>query len=543
MNQNRPSIDGFVPRRRVTSQPARGREGLQPSAEAGRGLVRSGPAAASSVAPAHNALRSEQHHALTRVDLDESLRSLDDDQPKPKRRRSRLTRKQLIKRIAIGFFIVLVLVGGYLGFKVLMAGGNIFRGNLLGLVQSVPLKTDSNGRSNILVFGTSEDSEAHKANGGQGAPYLTDSMMVLSVDQENKDAYMISIPRDMYVDFDGHACTSGYSGRINEVYQCFSEFGVNEREGTQALRKKAGEVVGLDIQYTAQVNYTVVKDVVDAIGGISVVIESDDPRGVYDPNFDWQCNHQCNLVKYPNGPTGTLDGERALALARARNANGGYGLARGNFDREQYQQKILKAIREKAVSVGTLADLGKVTSLLDALGDNLRTNFETKEIRTLMGLGTDIPSDKIISINLDQADPAVYQFTNVGGGSLITPTSGDFDYSSISQYVRRQISSDPVVREQAKIGVYNGSGVAGLAGVEADKLRLEGYAVVDNAIGNAPEGKYDGYEVYEMTDDKPETRKSLEARYDVTVKTSKAPVAVQGLDYVIVVGRASVAAE
>lgn len=537
MDPNRPSIDGFIPRRRrVVSNQSRGHVGLQPSTEASHGLAR--PEQAQSSTPEYTALRPEQHHGLTRSELDESLSSIEQEEQQQKKRKRRLPRKKVIKRVALSLLAVLLLVGGYLGVKVLIASGNIFKGNLLGLVQSAPLKEDSNGRSNILIFGTSEDSDAHNANGGQGAPYLTDSMMVLSVDQDKKDAYMVSIPRDLYVEFDGEACTSGYSGRINEVYQCFSDFGKDEQAGTRALQKKAGEVLGMEIQYTVQVNYTVVKDVVDAVGGISVVIESDDPRGIYDPNFDWQCDYKCNLVKYPNGPTGNINGEKALALARARNASGGYGLARGNFDREQNQQKIIKAIREKAVSVGTLTDLGKVTNLLDALGDNLRTNFETKEIRTLMGLGTDIPNDKIISINLDDADPPVYKFVNVAGASMLSPTSGDFNYSSIIQYVRQQISSDPIVREQAKIGIYNGSGVAGVAGQEADKLRADGYVIVDNAVGNAPDGRYAAYELYDLTQKKPGTKKKLESRYGVEAKTSTPSVSVVGLDFVIVIGKA-----
>ncbi len=532
-----PSIDGFIPRRCTPSArpTTEGSRGLQPSVEGAQGFTR--PGSASEGEAAHNALKPEQHHGLSRADIDQSLGDIHEQEKHDKKaRKYKLSKKKLIKRIIIALLVLGLLIGGYVGVKILIASGNIFKGDLLGLVQAAPLRTDDNGRSNILVFGTSEDSDAHNANGGQGAPYLTDSMMVVSIDQEKKDAYMISIPRDMYVDFDGEACTSGYSGRINEVYQCFSNFGEDEAAGTAKLREKAGEVVGMDIQYTTQVNYTVVEDVVDAVGGISVVIESDDERGIYDPNFDWQCNFQCNLVRYENGPTGTIDGERALALARARNASGGYGLGGGNFDREQYQQKILKAIREKAASTGTLTNLGKVTSLVDALGDNLRTNFETKEIRTLMDLGNNIPSEQIVSINLTDADPEVYTGINVGGGQLLTPTSGNFDYTSISNYIKQQISSDPVVREQAQLGVYNGSGVAGAANDLAQKLGDEGFTVASGAVGNAPDGDYAAYEVYDLTGSKSATKERLESLYAITAKTTAPPVNVVGIDFVIIIG-------
>lgn len=532
-NSHPPSIDGFIPRRPASSNRRTTPHGLQPSEE--HGLSR--PAQDSRASNTPPVITPQKGHGLTRSEIEESLSQIDEDgkTDKPRKRKLFRGRKKLIKRILIVLAILLLALGIYVGVRVLIASGGVFKGDLFGLVQNEPLKMDANGRSNILIFGTSEDSDAHNANGGQGAPYLTDSMMILTVDQEKKDAYMISIPRDMYVDF-GTACLGGYSGRINEVYQCFSDFGKDEEAGTEALRKKAGEVVGMDVQYTAQVNYTVLEDLVDAVGGISVVIESDDPRGVYDPNFDWQCGFQCNLVKYPNGPTGNIDGEHALALARARNASGGYGLGRGNFDREQYQQKILKAIREKAVSAGTLANVGKVTSLIDALGDNLRTNFETKEIRTLMGLGTDISTDNIISIDMADVDPPVYEFVNIGGASMITPTSGNFDYSSISQYIKRQISADPIVREDAKVGVYNGSGVAGAAQTVADELIAKNFTVSD--VGNAVVAEYPAIAIYDMTSAKPKSKQRLESIYGVKATTGQPPVNVIGLDFVVLVGKA-----
>lgn len=531
-NNHPPSIDGFIPRRPASPNQKSTAYGLQPSEQ--HGLSR--PTVDKAAPHTPPVITPEKGHGLVRSEIEESLNKID-EQPDKKRKRRKLpiNRRKLIKRILIALLVIFLAAGVYLGIRALIASGNIFKGDLFGLVQSAPLKTDANGRSNILIFGTSEDSDAHNANGGQGAPYLTDSIMVMTVDQEKKDAYMVSIPRDMYVNFN-RACTSGYSGRINEVYQCFSNFGEDEAAGTEALRKTAGEVVGLDIHYTALVNFTVVEDLVDAVGGINVVIESDDPRGVYDPNFDWQCGHQCNLVRYPNGPTGNIDGERALALARARNANGGYGLGRGNFDREQYQQKIIRAIREKAVSAGTLTNVGKVTSLIDALGDNLRTSFETKEIRTLMGLANDITTDKIISIDLADAEPAVYQGKSLGGADMLTPTSGDFNYTSISQYIRKQISADPVVREGAKLGVYNGSGVAGAAQEVADDLTAKNFSVSD--IGNAVAGEYPKVAVYDMTGSKPKTKQRLENIYGVTAQTSPPPVNVFGLDFVILIGEA-----
>lgn len=119
---------------------------------------------------------------------------------------------------------------------------------------------------------------------------------------------------------------------------------------------------------------------------------------------------------------------------------------------------------------------------------------------------------------------------------MLTPTSGDFDYSSISQYVRKQISSDPIVREAAKIGVYNGSGVAGKAQEEADKLTAKNFTVSD--IGNAIAGDYPAVAIYDMTSSKPKTKQRLESIYGATAVTTPPPVNVFGMDFVILIGKA-----
>src|SRR5690606_25089293 len=145
------------------------------------------------------------------------------------------------------------------------------------------------------IFGTSEDSEG----GNHPGAWLTDSIMVVSVDQNKKDAFTFNIPRDLWVQYDT-TCLSGTEGRINALYACHSNDGQNGEAGTDALRKTLTEVTGMDIQYYAHVNYSVIRDAVNAVGGVEVVIESRDPRGILDRNFDWECNYECHYVKYEN---------------------------------------------------------------------------------------------------------------------------------------------------------------------------------------------------------------------------------------------------
>jgi LCP family protein required for cell wall assembly len=502
---------------------------------AGYGLSAQGEDAEATQA---GALGPEAHGGLTRADIEASLRDIDQE-PKQKTKKKRGIfggKRKRNKRIILAIIAIVLAVLLYAGIRFLVNAGNIFTGGLSGLVQAKELKKDENGLSNIVVFGTSED---HIENGEQhDAPYLTDSIMVVSIDQEAKKAHSFSIPRDLLVKYDGAACISGYQGKINEVFQCYSEQGVNEEEGADALRSKISEVTGLDIQYYAHVNYSVVRDAVNAVGGVEVVIESQDSRGILDRNFDWTCNYQCYKVKYPNGPTGTLDGDAALDLARARGASGTtYGLERGNYDRELNQQKILKALRDKAVSAGTLTNIGKITALMDAFGANLRTNFETGEVRTLMQLGNDIPADKISSISIIDAEPAILMNDNVNGASVVRPVQGFFEFSGLANYLIAQIKGETEeASEQAVVGVFNGSGASGIAQAEADKLSAEGYTV--QTIDNAPSGSYQDVELYATSEENPKTKAKLEEFYGAKVRSGVAPVATTGLDFVIILGKA-----
>ncbi|MDN5276000.1 MAG: hypothetical protein JWN33_649 [Candidatus Saccharibacteria bacterium] len=539
MRNDRPSIDGFVPRR--------------PGSRLGElhDTKRAEQRAESFDRPLHSgdnvqAIAGQQRpqQILGRSDIDESLRQIDTgEQPKKlsRRERKRLKRqtkphsntRRAVKWASILLVIFLILAGAYVAWRVVFASGNIFKGNILDLVQNQPLKEDANGRSNFLILGTSEDDPGHEAG------FLTDSMMVMSIDQDKKDVFMVSIPRDLYVDY-GMDCAPGSAGKINAFFICVNEEDSTEAEDERLAQTRAfvGDIVGLDIQYAVHVNNTVIKDAVNAVGGVDVDVQgSNGDPGILDRNFDWRCRYKCYLVKYENG-VHHLDGEHALFLAMARgDVAPTYGLGNSNFDREKNQQKIIIALKEKAVSTGTLTNLGAVTGLIEALGNNLRTNIETKEIRTLMQLGQDINSKNIQTISLMDEENPVVTTGMYNGASIVRPIAGLFDYSDIQAFLKEQLSSDPAVREKAEISVYNGSGVPGVALEEANKLEDEGLRI--DVIENAPAGTYAAVTIYQITADKPATAEKLKSIFGVTPVTTKPPFEVSSTsDYAVVLGKA-----
>ena len=486
---------------------------------------------------------------IGRDDIDESLREIDDasfqeTKKSRKERKKDLKAKKPKRRVRrIIFWVLMALlaaglaVGGYLVYKAATATESVFQGSVFDIVKNDPLKTDANGRSNFLVFGTAEDDEG----GTHGGANLTDSIMVISVDQEEHNAYMISLPRDLWVAYQ-ETCTVGNQGKLNAVYFCASDDGADETAGAQALMAKAGEITGLDIQYYVHLNFTAVVDAVNAVGGVDVTINSSDPRGILDRNFDWKCNYTCYYVNYQNGEEVHLDGEHALALARARNAAGGYGLPNGNFDREQNQQMIIKALRDKALSAGTLTNVSAVTGLIDALGNNLRTNIETKEVRTLMDIASNTEDTDIVSLSLVEEGNMLVTTGSYNGQSIVRPVAGLLDYSAIQEFVYINVSADPFVREEPVVSVFNGSGVAGVAQNAAYELEDAGFTVAE--VDNAPEGSYQTVEIYQLNSEKTASAEKLEDLYGVKVKTTVPPVAVVGdTDFVVIIGNAGAVQE
>jgi len=483
--------------------------------------------------------------------IDDSLKAIGeaDDKKKAHQKKERRKKRFWAKVGAIVAGAIVLLLVGFLIFKIWQALSRVFDdGNLFGIFQQQELKKDAFGRSNFLIVGTTDDDPNHP--GGD----LTDSMMVLSVSQEKKDVYMFSIPRDLYVKYD-RACLPGYSGKINSYFTCVADGDSKEAETQRmdGIRKFVGDIFDMDIQYVAHVNTLVIRDAVNAVGGITVNINSRDPKGVLDESLDWMCGKQgkndtaekrrarCptgHYIDFKNGPA-EMDGDKAMWFSRARGHAGfaTYGLEQSNFDREKNQQLVIVALKDKALSTGTLTDFGKVMKLIDAMGDNLRTNVDPKEIRTIMHLATEIQDDKVHRLSFVEEGNLLVASANVGGQSVVQPTAGLYNYSEIRKYLRSTIFATPVSKEKAKVIVLNGGETAGVAQAEADKLEKLGMNVV--FVGNAPKNKYNKGAIYRIVgeEEKRATAEKLVELYGLDLTAGKPLFSLSTeADFVVIVG-------
>lgn len=416
---------------------------------------------------------------------------------KPHKVRRIVTTTLLVIVLAtIGLILWAVLWGNDIIAKITGGKGNVF--DLLALTSETydPLKTDSNGRTNILAFGTSGyNMDGDEGDGTHAGAQLTDSIMMISLNQETGDIAMLSLPRDLKA---SPTCTA--TGKINEVYWCNGGGGSDtsieqEAEAAYALMSEVGSILGVDFQYFAHLNWGSLVNIVDTLDGITITLDEDIE------DYYW------TGAVFQAGIPYTINGEQALGLARAR-----HGTMGGDFSRGASQQKILIGIKDRVIEKNL--SLTDILSLASTLGDNLRTNFSISELKTMAHLAFEFDLDTIRQISLyDPMNNIYYMTTGTldNGISYVFPRAGVGNYGAIQEYVATNLSNDPRVYEQPTIAILNASEVAGLAGSEKTKLEEQGYTV--SYIDNAPEGEYETGTFLYMVGNKPGTRDLLTQLY------------------------------
>ncbi|MBR3236723.1 LCP family protein [Candidatus Saccharibacteria bacterium] len=434
--------------------------------------------------------------------------------PTPTKKKKPASRKRkIITRVIIGFIAIVIIA---VIVFILYLNGVIARitnnqGNIFDFFTEtyVPLKTDENGRTNILAFGTSGyDMEGTEGEGTHDGAQLTDSIMIISLNQETGDFAMLSLPRDLKA---SPTCTA--TGKINEVYWCNNMDGDNEEAGAKALMDEVSDILGIDFQYYAHLNWGSLVHIVDALDGINVTLDEDvHDYYIFDAGVEYH-----------------LDGEKALRLARTR-----YGTAHGDFSRSASQQKILIGIKDRIFEKNlTLTD---IINLANTLGDNLRVNLSVDEIKTLAHLTSSFDFNNMRQVSL--IEPVNYMTTGtINGISYVLPTAGAGNYVAIQEFVKKSFSNDPRDYEEPTVLILNSTETPGLASTEENTLINEGYLYTQT--GDIAGNYTEKYTLYDISGEKPGTKALLEKKYDITAHSAdELPADVsRDYDFVIILGQ------
>lgn len=528
------AVDGFVTQRANLQIPAR-----RPRPEVERANISmlgvdglSNPAATvPAPAPVSNPSHEQQvlpqpqpvERRLPGIDM-----TLDPAPAHPKGRLStgRTFRKWLL-RSGLAVFGLLLVVGGLLATQGYLKMHKVFRGNdnhaaaLQTNVDPSLLKGEGDGRVNILLLGN--------GGGGHDAPDLTDTMIVASIDPVNKKAVLLSVPRDLWVEVPNYG-----SMKINAAYEIgkYNFLGKIDNSNNNTDAVKAGftvadevvqNVLGIPIHYNALVNFSSFKQAVDSVGGVTVDVPSD----LYDPTMAWENHNNPVLAK---AGVQQMNGAQALLYVRSRETS-------SDFARGQRQRSVILALKDKALTLGTLSNPLKISQLMSAFGNNMVTDLGLSDAVRLYDIMKGIDNNSFESADLVTPPHALVKTAGINGVSIDEPKAGLNNYNDIHDFARSLLKDGYLVNENAKITVLNGTTVPGLAGEKADQLKTYGYNVVK--VDNAPSQAYQKTVVVDLTNGKDKyTKHYLENRFGVTAVSQIPDSTIQagGSDFIIILG-------
>lgn len=219
----------------------------------------------------------------------------------------------------------------------------------------------ANERLNVLLLGI----DARKGE----TMARTDSIILASVDQKSKQMSLLSIPRDTRVKIPGH----GYD-KINSA----SVYG-----GPELSMRAVSDLLGIPVKNYVLVNFNGFKDIVDALGGVTLDVEQDMRH--WDPEDGGA--YQINLKKGVQ----RLNGDKALQYVRYRT----YPMA--DIDRTKAQQKFLVALAKEALQPSTIPKLPK---LVTEINRYVKTNLSPNYLYTLASASRDLENGNMVAQTL-----------------------------------------------------------------------------------------------------------------------------------------------
>jgi len=184
---------------------------------------------------------------------------------------------------------------------------------------------------------------------------LTDTMLLLRFDPEDKKLTALSIPRDTRTSVEGHGIT-----KINAA----------NAEGGPALSAQATSELlnGVAIDRYIRINVQGVEKLVDALGGVTIYVPKD---------MKYQDDSQHLYINLKAGKH-HLNGNQALQFLRFRYDEN------GDIGRIQRQQLLMRALMEQALNPATLARMPQILSVIQS---HLDTNLSVEELMALVGFG------------------------------------------------------------------------------------------------------------------------------------------------------------
>ena len=210
-----------------------------------------------------------------------------------------------------------------------------------------------------------------------------DVNLAVCVSPKQKQILMISIPRDTQVNLHRN-------GKMDKLTHS-AMYGIDETIST------IEDFLELKVNYYAKTNFSGITNIIDALGGVTV-----------DSDYEFTTRHgNYHIVKGEN----ELDGDKGLCFVRER-----YNLPSGDYDRGRNQQKLLKAMLNKAMSPKIITNFQRI---LTAIEECFETNMSSDEIKSLINMQLDDNAEwDVFNVQLDGKGYMTDQTYSMHGTSI-----------------------------------------------------------------------------------------------------------------------------
>jgi LCP family protein required for cell wall assembly len=292
------------------------------------------------------------------------------------------------------------------------------------------------------------------------APFLTDSIMAVSIDPTSNRVMMASIPRDLVVHMNLQSNSSRiWTQKINAAYEvpytsiicCVASQYTGPNGGGNAAEHEVGKVTGLTFDHYIAIDFVAFRDMVNALGGVDVCLSTNLDDLEY-PNY----NNGYMPIHFKAGCQ-HLNGEQALEIARSRHAI--QPEQSSDFGRARRQQDIMEAIKKKATTVNGFA---KAPALLAALQKNIHTDMSPTDMKAIYDWGKNLPDSSIVRVALTapsgSAQGNLLDSYDCGlGAGTSQLCADDPSYNMIHRYLGSVLIDPKTLAEKAPVQFVNGS--------------------------------------------------------------------------------------
>lgn len=267
----------------------------------------------------------------------------------------------------------------------------------------------------VLVLGIDKRPQYEFQDDRNGS-YLTDVVMVASIDPITKKTTLLSFPRDMLIKITRDD-NSSFQGRINRSYGIGVSDGGGRSAGIDQVKRDLKQNFGIEINYSVVIDFKGVEGLVDAVGGVTVDIPEE--LAIY----DWYYSDDDLNARYVSFPAGIqeLDGYHAVAFGRNREGD-------SDLYRIKRQQLVVKAAIDKTFSSGIIGR--DPFELWDAYNSFVKTDIPRAAMPGLADIGKRTNGSMVTYSLGDPVDgvPTMIPFTMDDGAAVLKWNAENVQY-------------------------------------------------------------------------------------------------------------------